>query len=165
MVDYGTISIVLTGIGIIGAIVYYTLTLRNATKTRQAQLFMQIYNRFNTREFVEQMNYLRFKWNLPQLEDVSEFVTSEEYQEDFNLIASTVYFFEGVGVLVSKGLIDVELVDDLMSGPLTHIWERMLPLTDSMRGVLGPQAAEWYEFLYDKVKPIREKQHPEQSDP
>jgi hypothetical protein len=163
MVDYGTLSIVLTGIGIIGAIVYYTLTLRNATKTRQAQLFMQIYNRFNTREFVEQMNYLRFKWSIPQLEDWSEFFTSEEYQEDFNIVASTVYFFEGVGVLVSKGLIDVELVDDLMSGPLTHIWERMLPFNDSARAVLGQPAAEWYEFLYNKVKPIREKQHLEQS--
>jgi hypothetical protein len=165
MVDYTALSIVLTGIGIIGAIVYYTLTLRNATKTRQAQLFMQIYNRFNTREFVEQMNYLRFKWSIPQLDDVSEFMTSEEYQEDYNIVASTVYFFEGVGVLVNKGLIDVELVDDLMSGPLTHIWERMLPLTDSIRGVLGSPAGEWYEFLYDKVKPIRERQHPEQSDP
>jgi len=165
MVDYTALSIVVTGIGIIGAIVYYTLTLRNATKTRQAQLFMQIYNRFNTKEFVEQMNYLRFRWIIPQLEDISEFMTSEEYQEDFNVVASTVYFFEGVGVLVSKGLIDVELVDDLMSGPLTHIWERMLPLTDSSRGVLGQPAAEWYEFLYNKVKPIRERQLSEQSDP
>ena len=156
MVDYTALSIVVTGIGIIGAIVYYTLTLRNATKTRQAQLFMQIYNRFNTKEFVDQMNYLRFRWIIPQLEDLSEFMTSEEHQEDYNIVASTVYFFEGVGVLVSKGLIDVELVDDLMSGPLTHIYERMLPLMDSIRGVLGPQAGEWYEFLYDKVRPLRE---------
>ena len=165
MVELDTLSIVLTGIGLIVAITYYALQIRNQTKTRQAQLFMQIYNRFNTREFVEQMNYLRFKWSLPELEDVSTFMTSAEYQEDFNIVASTVYFFEGVGVLVSKGLIDVGLVDDLMSGPVTHIWERMLPLTDSMRGVLGPPAAEWYEFLYNKVKHIREKQHPEQSIP
>jgi hypothetical protein len=89
---------------------------------------MQIYNRFNTVEFVEQLYYLRFRWVLPQLEDMNKFLTSEEYQDDFHIVASTVYFFEGIGVLVSKGLIDVELVDDLMSGPLTHIWERMLPL-------------------------------------
>jgi hypothetical protein len=50
MIDY--LPLVLTGIGIIVAIVYYTLTLRNANKTqelqletRQAQLFMQIFNR------------------------------------------------------------------------------------------------------------------------
>jgi hypothetical protein len=155
MVDYSTLSIVLTGLGIIGAIVYYTLTLRNATKTRQAQLFMQIYNRFISREFVEQMYYLRFRMNMPQPEEVMEFVTSEENREDFNIVASTVYFFEGIGVLVSKGLIDVELVDDLMSGPLTQIWERMLPIVPSMRNVLGPEAAEWYELLYNKVKPMR----------
>jgi hypothetical protein len=165
MVLLDTLSIVLTGIGLIVAITYYALQIRNQTKTRQAQLFIQIYNRFNTKEFVEQMNYLRFRWSIPELEDFSEFMTSEEYQEDFNIVASTVYFFEGVGVLVSKGLIDVGLVDDLMSGPLTHIWERMLPLTDSIRGVLGQPAAEWYEFLYDKVKPIRQEQHPEQSEP
>jgi hypothetical protein len=116
---------------------------------------MQIYNRFNTREFVEQLYYLRFRWTPPQPEEVRAFMTSDEYREDFHIVTSTVYYFEGIGVLVSKGLIDVELVDDLMSGPLTHIWERMLPLVPSMRHVLGPQAGEWYEFLYNKVKPMR----------
>ena len=117
---------------------------------------MQIYNRFNTQEFVGQMNYLRFRWTPPQLEDMRDLFTLDEYVEDSNIIGSVMYFFEGIGVLVSKGLIDVELVDDLMSGPLTQIWERMLPLTMPIREVLGPQASEWYEYIYEKVRPLRD---------
>jgi hypothetical protein len=117
---------------------------------------MQIYNRFNSQEFVEQINYLRFRWTPPQLDDMKDFITSDEYSEDNRIIGSVMYFFEGIGVLVSKGLIDVELVDDLMSGPLTQIWERMLPHTRSLREIVGPQAGEWYEHLYDKVKPMRD---------
>lgn len=37
MVDYSTLSIVLTGIGLIVAITYYTMTLRNAEKARHRE--------------------------------------------------------------------------------------------------------------------------------
>ncbi len=56
MVNYQTLSIVLTGIGLIIALTYYSLQIRNQNKTRQAQLFMQIYNRWTDPTFQE--NYL-----------------------------------------------------------------------------------------------------------
>jgi hypothetical protein len=53
MVQIEYLPIVLTGIGIIVSILYYTSVLRNANKTqqqqldtRQAQLFMQMYNKW-----------------------------------------------------------------------------------------------------------------------
>ncbi len=53
MIDYSTLAIVLTGLGLTASILYYTMVLRNANKTqqlaletRQAQLFMQMYNRW-----------------------------------------------------------------------------------------------------------------------
>ena len=48
MIEY--LPLVLTGIGIIVAIIYYTLTLRNTNKTRQAQLFMNLYSTYSTPE-------------------------------------------------------------------------------------------------------------------
>jgi len=52
MVDYQAISIVLTGIGLMIALTYYALQIRNQNKTRTAQLLMQVYSRLDTPEKV-----------------------------------------------------------------------------------------------------------------
>ena len=65
-----TIALVLTGIGIIASILYYTSVLRNANTTRQAQLYMGLINTFNSLEF-------RTQWHL------IESATWEDY-DDFH---------------------------------------------------------------------------------
>ena len=63
MVALEVVALVLTGLGITASIIYYANILQNANKTqkvqletRQAQLFMQIYNRFQEIEFRQNFN-------------------------------------------------------------------------------------------------------------
>jgi hypothetical protein len=71
-------------------------------------------------------------------------------------------FFEGIGVLVYRELIDVTFVDDLMSGTAMRYWEKIAPITEESRIRQNwPQAGEWAEYLYNQLKPIVEEQHPE----
>ena len=47
MASFEFLAIILTGLGLTASIVYYTFTLQNTNKTRQTQLFMQLYqNKF-----------------------------------------------------------------------------------------------------------------------
>ena len=59
MIEY--LPLVLTGIGIIVSILYYTSVLRNANKTREAQLFMQSYKETSTPE-LQQLAYELLSW-------------------------------------------------------------------------------------------------------
>jgi hypothetical protein len=62
-------------------------------------------------------------------------------------------FFEGVGILLHKKLIDIELVDDLFSSPIIMIWEKTLPITKALREYFKrPQLSEWFEYLYNEMK-------------
>ena len=161
-----TIGILLTGLTVSIAAIYYTLTLRYTRRnqdlqleTRQAQLFMQIYNQWNTIEYSRQYEKcMRIEWT-----DFDDF--NEKFLSDIDVMAGwrmMARFFEGIGVLVQRGLIDVTLVDDLMSGETTRYWERFKPPIEELRERWNwPQALEWVEFLYDKIKPIVEEQHPE----
>jgi hypothetical protein len=141
MVDYQTLSIVLTGLGIIGAILYYTLTLRNATKTRQAQLFMSIYNRFHEVEFWKHLGEIR-QWEWGSIEEYNEKYSSHpERIAKWNAVGS---FFEGMGVMVKRNLIDVAVVDDLMSGPLMSLWQKWEPTILEQRRMRNmPTMWEW----------------------
>lgn len=168
MIDLQAILTYLTLISVPVGVFYHIMTLNNTRKnqrlqleTRQAQLFMQLYQEFSSVGFVKQMNEVRFRWSYTEDMDFDEWFASAEKSDEVDSLFSTVYFFEGLGVLVKKGLIDAELVDDLMSAQIIGIWERLLPLTNNFRRTLGPQAGEWYEYLYDEIKPIYLKQHPE----
>jgi len=71
-------------------------------------------------------------------------------------------YFEGMGVLVNRKLIDVSFVDDLISGLIIRYWEKMEPIIDDAREKMDyPQLAEWTEYLYREIRTIAEEQHPE----
>ena len=57
-----TLGILLTGFSVSLAAVYYTMTLRNQTETRQAQLFMQLFQLFNSKD------WLSDNWELMAME-------------------------------------------------------------------------------------------------
>jgi hypothetical protein len=71
-------------------------------------------------------------------------------------------YFEGIGVLVSHGLIDSSLVDDLMSGAIVTYWEKFRSyILEYRRRIDWPQAGEQIEYLYKQIKPIVERQRRE----
>jgi hypothetical protein len=71
-------------------------------------------------------------------------------------------FFEGIGLLVHRGLIDATFVDDLMSGAVMSYWPKIAPVVKESRIRLNwPPYLEWIEYLYNQIRPIVEEQHPE----
>jgi hypothetical protein len=166
MVTVETISIVFTGLSVSLAAFYYISTLRNAQRTqqlqletRQAQLFMQIYSRITDPEFTQIFLEIS-NWEYDDYEDyMKKYGGDIPTQAKSGAIAN---YFEGVGVLVERGLIDVSYVDDLMSGGLMRYWEKIAPaIREDRIRQNWPQSCEYVEYLYNRVKEIYDRQHPE----
>jgi hypothetical protein len=163
-----TISIVLTGLTLSVAAIYYMLTLRytrmnmkNTLETRQIQLFMTLYNRFDELEFQKLWNEI-MGWQWEDFDDFWEKFGSETNLEDFSKITTVSNFFEGIGVILNRKLIEPNLVDDLMSGFILRFWEKIQPIAlEYRKRYRWPSAWEWVEYLNNKIKPIFEEQHPE----
>ena len=69
-----------------------------------------------------------------------------------SLTTRAALFFEGVGVLVKRGLIDLSLVDDLLGSMITHTWEKMGPVEVESRVCFNnPRAFEDFEYLYNEI--------------
>lgn len=150
--DFQTVSVVVAAIGVFIAAVNNIIQTRNANRTRQAQLFMQIYDHYNDIDFQRNHFYImNLEWE--DFNDYWEKYGPYTNPETNAIIASYAGFFEGIGVLVKRKLIDSTLVDDLMSGNITSYWEKMRPLVKQIRINLNwPQAFEWTEYLYNKIK-------------
>jgi len=122
MVDYQTLSIVLTGIGMIIALTYYALQIRNQNNTRQAQLFMQMYNRW--RDDTKGMDVGLFVNT--KLSGFDEFLEKHQSDEDFRMVSSALFeFYEGLGVIVKKGYMDIELVALMWAGHTRKFYENI----------------------------------------
>jgi len=172
MVDAQTVSIVFAGLSIGIAALYYTLTLRNTQKnrqqqleTRQTQMFMQLYDRFNQKDHQRTFTEVIWGMNWDDYQDWYRKYGPETNPKWFTSMQSIHAFFEGIGVLVKRGLIDITLVDDMMSSNIIVTWEKFRPLIYEIREEWGvPQMWEWVEYLYGEIRNIMVEQHPELKD-
>ena len=152
--------------GLLVGIFYYVMTLNYTRKnqelqleTRQAGLFMQVYTRWSDRELIKmQQEFTRWEWD-----DYDDWERKYESDVDSLSLRYTLgTFYEGIGVLMARGLIDPTLVDDLMSSAIMSYWRKIEPVVEEARKRSGyPQRFEWQEYLYNQILAISEKQHPE----
>ena len=126
-------------------------------ETRQAQMFMNIYNQTSTKE-----------WNQSFLKVVSQSIWSsfEEYRElwrdkEFREAENSLgLFYEGVGVLVKEGLLNIRMVAMLMCGLTSAYWEKHIPIIEEARKHFGLRFFSETEYLYNELKKYVES-HPE----
>jgi len=136
------------------------MTLRNQSRTRKTQLFMDIYNKFN-----ESVEVIQETLTIPTLEfdGYDDFIEKYGQENNPRAWAKLYYdmmFFEGLGILVKRGLIDIEMVEDFMSGVIVMYWGKLGPIHKEIRiHQHHPTWAEWTEYLYNQIKPIYERQH------
>jgi hypothetical protein len=124
MVDLSLIqpaSQVAAALGVCIAAIYYVMTLRvqqanmkNTLETRQAQLFMQIYQRSQETEFTTQYGILMSREWKDAADFMSKYKVLEPAQDGASLLSLQTYF-EGIGVLLMKKMIDIDLVYELMA--------------------------------------------------
>ena len=154
------VGVVTLFIGVLDSILSNRSSIKNdetTLETRQAQFFMQIYDNFHETEFFEKFtNILTWRW-----EDYDDFMSKYGWRanpEAFHSLGSVGAFFEGIGVLVHRNLIDISLVGELMSRHIIGFWEKIEPISKEMRRTLK-MPVDWYlEYLYNEMKPIFEKQ-------
>ncbi|MFH2112711.1 MAG: hypothetical protein ABIJ47_15800 [Candidatus Bathyarchaeota archaeon] len=163
MVELEAMSIVFTGLSISLAAFYYTMTLRNAQRTqqqqletRQAQLFMQVYSKWQDKDFNESKQLVLYEYKCDGFDDYDAIMRDKEKAANLRVIGT---FLEGLGVLVKRRLVDVGFVDDMMSGDVLRFWDKYGGAVREFRVRRDyPQALEYTELLYTEIKAVAERQ-------
>ena len=70
-------------------------------------------------------------------------------------------YLEGIGLLVKRNEIDIQFVDDLMSGVILDYWNSHGDIILGMRERVGqPQIGEWTEYLAGEIQRVVKMEHP-----
>ncbi len=145
MVDIIEVSAVVAAVGVLIGVIYYVLDIRNQTKMRQTDLAIRLYQHFGTKEFLNSW------WQVTTRKEKNY----NEYIKNYggtDLLHVGV-FFEGIGVLLHRKLIEIDMARDLFSDSIKIVWEETEPILKKMveqRSI--PEGWQWFEYLYNKVK-------------
>lgn len=145
MVDIQTVSIAIASAGVFAAAIYYNFQIRHQTKLRQTDLIMRLYSRFGSEGFQKTFDKVRRR----------EARGFHDYEEKYGLAEWIAIgtFFEGIGVLLYRKLVDIGLVDDLFTAPIKMAWDMMKDSIIEARKEYGqPTIFEWFEYLYNEMK-------------
>jgi hypothetical protein len=156
VVDITEISAIVAAAGVLVGVAYYILDMRNQAKVRQTDMVMRLYAIFGSTEFQKAYHEIM----TVEIKDYAD--ASKKYRTNVEVLAafySVGVFFEGIGVLVKRELINIDLVDDLFSGPISDTWEKIKPIVEGRRiQRKSPQTLEWFEYLYNEMKKREQRQ-------
>ena len=153
-------------------IFYYVTTLRNAQKTReltlqsqeltrkaqehavetrQAQIFLSIIDTFRSTDFMKQWHLTETaRWK--DFDDYQEKYSPENNPEVITASTSVLLFFESVGTLVRKKLIDIDLIDGQIAIALVAHWRRWEPIIFGDREYFqSPDFWSDFEYIYNEL--------------
>jgi hypothetical protein len=160
-----SVSYVAAAIGVVLAAVNYVITSRREEKrsqqtleTRQAQMFMNIYQQVTSKDYIQAMNKAFEDTQWSTWEELQDHWKDKEFREAFNVIGT---YYEGLGVLVREGFLNIRLVALLICGSTLRYWGKLGPIVmDARKGMAYSRFASESEYLYDElVKYLKE--HPE----
>jgi hypothetical protein len=156
---------VIQTVGILVGIIYYITIMRSNQKTQQlqldtrkAQLYMQLFMRITSEEFIKKsLDLLKFEY-----ENVNEFMDKYISGPDSTTHAklfSMFWHIDGLGYMMANDLIDPEMVYNFGGGfaQVWH-WKKWEPVIRRMRELRGePEFMRWFEYTANEMMRIRQE--------
>ena len=155
--DIATISTVIAAISVVVGVIFAILQMRDANKTRKTGLIIQLNPSLSVsyNEFVEAQSKLLSL----EYEDYDDFkkkhgeITSAgETQKAIQVIGG---YFEGMGFLLHRQLIDIGIVDYLTGGVegVKMLWDKVKPILEGFHKEYNlPRPFQWAEYLYNELQ-------------
>jgi len=152
MVDIPSISSAIATIGVLVGVTFAYLEVRTLVKTNQTDLAFRLYSTFGDKEFQEAYE----KVSTMNVKNYSD-VVKKGFRAELFTIGS---FFEGIGVLVKRGLVDFGLVNDLFRESIKLVWERFQPIAEDYRTQFNqPLWGVSFEYLYKEAQKREHRLH------
>jgi hypothetical protein len=123
MIQGELLALILTGCGIIVSILYYTSVLRNASKTRELQIFMAIVNNLNSQEKRTAYAETLFE-EVSDYDDFSERFAGKSNPQHYGKRSSLWWTYNSIGTLLKRGHISIDVVNDLVGLNVVLQWKK-----------------------------------------
>ena len=114
-------------------------------KRREAALVLL--HSFQTPSFAKALNLV---YKLP--DGLSKKQIEDQLGYDFHLVYALMTTWESLGILVYRGEIDLDMIDDFFSGPIIISWNKLKGHIFEERSLLGRDTIEeWFQWMMERL--------------
>jgi hypothetical protein len=146
---------VAAAIGVCIAAFYYVITIRSTLQTRNAQIVMGLFSKWNWEKIFKINN-----WKINNIDDFME-IFNETNQEKGNTFNDVFAVYEETGVLLHEGLVNIRPIARMCGGFYKGQWEKWGPYIKQQRLIWNsPRSWIESEYFYDTLMEFA-KLHPE----
>jgi len=151
-----TVSVVITALSVALGIGMGVIQFRNLVKTRQIQLYMDLYNKIMEKELHRYYVEVLLLWKWEDTNDFFEKYGPEKNLDEFIKFSLVTSYLENMGLVLNEKLVDVRLVAILIGSTVQSFWEKYEPIIIEMRHRWNtPRIMPMTEYLYNQVKLAR----------
>ncbi len=145
--DLSTVVDMFSVVAVVSGLIFAGLELRQFRKSRERESALELYSTIQSPEFLRGLQAIS---QLP--DDQSKQQIEELLGDRTGDVYCTAAAFEGLGVLVHRGEINLGLVKDLFSGPIVVTWSKLRRYIEDERMEVGRETwAEWIQWLAERV--------------
>jgi len=139
-----TASIAIASASVVAGVIYYVLQLRHQIKQRQTDLLVRLFSSVSNKDWLEAWEKVRDR----------EILDHGDYKAKYGFVElnEVFVFFEQLGRLIKKGLVDIDLLP-FGPGQVKATWEKIKPVLEGGRKSYNePKLGYGFEYLYNEMK-------------
>jgi hypothetical protein len=155
-IDLSTLANLINAFAVTGALIFAAAQIRYYHQRRRREAMLELVRSFQNPAFT---SALRRVMSLPDGADTEKIreLLGPDGEDAVYLVSLT---WESLGVLVFRGEVTLDLVDDFFSGPILLSWERLKVYSEEWRRTLNRETGnEWFHWLAERMMQ-REKVSP-----
>jgi hypothetical protein len=144
VVDLTEISAAVAATGVLIGVIYYILDIRHQNKVRQTDLLVRLFSSIDNKDWLDAWEKVNDRESL----DYKDYKAKYGFVE----LNEVFVFFEEVGRLLQKRLIDIDLLP-MPYGQVKVTWEKIKPIIEIGRKRYNePKVGQGFEYLYNEMK-------------
>ncbi len=158
MVTLETILSVVPILSLVVVLSYYSLQIRNQNRTRQAQLYMNLFLEISSQQWMmKHATLLNQEWE--DYDDFEKKYGSDEHPEHYAMRRSMWTQLDNIGAMLANKLLDPDMVYFLIQMRANMQWKKWEPIIKEQRiRYTNPDDCMYFEYLVktmDRVRKIR----------
>ncbi len=139
---------IIEALAVVIGVGFAMVQVRQYRRDKHREAAMELLHSFQTPSFARALNIIYSMPDGLSKEEVLEFAGDE-----FHLVYAVTTTWESLGILVHRGEVSLQLIDDFFSGPVLLSWRKLENFIIGEREELGRETInEWFQWLKERLE-------------
>ncbi len=147
---------IIEAIAVVIGVGFAILQVRQYRRDKAREAAIELLHSFQTPSFAKALNIIYRMPDGLSMQEIEDFAG-----DDFHLVYAMTTTWESLGILVHRGEVELQLIDDFFSGPIQVSWRKLENHVRGERAKVGRDTInEWFQWLHEQLDAVESVEQP-----